>query len=196
MRSINPANAITLTGLVGGLVCIFCLQADYILPAIFIMPSLFLLDKLDGIVARKLNCASEMGAQLDSLADAVNFGVLIALFAFGQSGESLYVCAAGIFYAACASWRLARFNCEQSSLGYFSGLPTTNAAAWVFVALACIQWLPSLLHVGATVVVLVGAALCMVSTIKYSNRGLTTQILYLLVPISAGLFVYQALSYA
>lgn len=40
MRSINPANAITLTGLVGGLVCIFCLQADYILPAIFIMPSL------------------------------------------------------------------------------------------------------------------------------------------------------------
>lgn len=193
MRSFNPANAITLTGLLGGVVCIFCLQVGLMVPVVIILPCLFLLDKLDGMVARKLNCASELGAQLDSLADAVNFGVLIALYTFTLAGGNAYVGAAGVFYAVCACWRLARFNSEPSSPGFFCGVPTTNAAAWVFIVLPLIHFLPPSFQGVASVIVLIGAALFMVSTINYSNRGLTTKLLYILVPLALGLALYQML---
>lgn len=97
-------------------------------------------DALDGKVARLTDQATDFGAQLDSLADAITFGATPALlgkFAFDVFFPDLppkfsYLCAA--LFALCAILRLARFNVEtegleeESHLG-FKGLPSPAAAA-------------------------------------------------------------------
>ena len=94
-------------------------------------------DALDGHVARLTNSASEFGAQLDSLADLVTFGVAPAFmlvkmchsFAFLHR-EAVWMIAAA--FAACAAMRLARFNVESGEDDdhmHFSGLPSPAAGA-------------------------------------------------------------------
>ena len=91
-------------------------------------------DSVDGRVARLTRTQSEFGVQMDSLADAISFGVAPALIAwhwgletFGTAG--LVVC---FVYCACGVIRLARFNvmAAQSTgpSSYFIGLPTPAAA--------------------------------------------------------------------
>lgn len=93
------------------------------------------LDGLDGRVARMTNTQSEFGAEYDSLADMVSFGVAPALVAFSWSLDSLGKvgwCAAFI-YVAGAALRLARFNTQIGSVDkrFFVGLPSPAAAALV-----------------------------------------------------------------
>ncbi|MCH2161320.1 MAG: phosphatidylcholine/phosphatidylserine synthase [Phycisphaerales bacterium] len=118
-------------------------------------------DAIDGSVARLTRSTSDLGAQLDSLADMVTFGVapayimlrLVAYYYLGSSADaaaasmtvvgpevdSLYgkgVWAIAAFYICCAALRLARFNVEvggQDEGGHrtFRGLPTPGAAGVV-----------------------------------------------------------------
>ena len=103
-------------------------------------------DALDGSVARLTNQSTPFGAQLDSLADMVTFGVAPAFLAkvligfHARSSDSilpthpkLYYVAAAI-YVLCAAMRLARFNVESPGPRYsdhkeFRGLPSPAAAA-------------------------------------------------------------------
>ena len=93
---------------------------------------------MDGRVARLLNASSKLGAELDSLADFVNFGVAPAMFMYfwclsGQPDMPHHVknllLGAALFYALCDAFRLARFNTmlEQPTLPYwknfFLGVP-------------------------------------------------------------------------
>ncbi len=93
------------------------------------------LDGLDGRVARWTNTQSDFGAQYDSLADMVSFGVAPALVAFswalGETGKLGWVCA--FIYVAGAALRLARFNTQIGSVDkrYFVGLASPAAAALV-----------------------------------------------------------------
>ncbi len=95
-------------------------------------------DALDGRVARLLKASSKLGAELDSLADFVNFGVAPALYMyFWVLGGDLslplrmkqILLAFSLFYAMCDAFRLARFNTmlEQPTLPYwkhfFLGVP-------------------------------------------------------------------------
>jgi len=69
------------------------------------------LDGIDGGIARALNAQSRMGAEIDSLADAVNFGVAPALVIYltmlqGSQVGWIFV----LLYAVCVVLRLARFN--------------------------------------------------------------------------------------
>jgi CDP-diacylglycerol---serine O-phosphatidyltransferase len=93
-------------------------------------------DALDGHVARLSHTSSDFGAQLDSLCDAVSFGVapgfllvkMCPMFAYGHR-EAVWIIAAG--FASCAVLRLARFNVETSDDDdhmHFSGLPSPAAA--------------------------------------------------------------------
>jgi CDP-diacylglycerol--serine O-phosphatidyltransferase len=98
-------------------------------------------DSLDGWVARRLRTSTEIGAQLDSLCDAVTFGVvpgvLFKTFVEGMNAPttvtlSRYYLAAGACYALCAVIRLARFNVDNA-IGRedhkaFRGLPSPGAA--------------------------------------------------------------------
>ncbi len=95
-----------------------------------------LLDKLDGTTARLLNASSEVGAQLDSFADFVSFGIAPAFlwYTYLQTspvvhhGFLMTVC--GVFVVAVA-FRLARFNISEppGSKSYFYGVPTTLLGA-------------------------------------------------------------------
>lgn len=101
-------------------------------------------DGMDGRIARLLKASSKLGAELDSLADFVNFGVAPAMFMyFWLTGKTFGAAAAAItppamvravlgcalFYAMCDCFRLARFNTmlEQDSVPYwkhfFTGVP-------------------------------------------------------------------------
>jgi CDP-diacylglycerol--serine O-phosphatidyltransferase len=90
------------------------------------------LDGLDGRVARLTNTQSKFGAEYDSLADMVSFGVAPALvmfsFALGDLGK--FGWSAAFIYVACAALRLARFNTqiETSDKQYFTGLASPSAA--------------------------------------------------------------------
>ena len=101
------------------------------------------MDGLDGRVARLLNAQSEFGAQYDSIADMVSFGVAPALIMFEWSLSSMqnlsfsYAAKLGwlaaFVYVACAGLRLARFNVQVGSIDkrFFMGLASPASAAVV-----------------------------------------------------------------
>lgn len=96
-------------------------------------------DMLDGRIARATRSGSRFGEELDSLVDAISFGLAPALlmyFAVLDRGgwDWLFV----FLYAACAVLRLARFNVEQAgrAKSHFNGLPSPAAA----LTLATFYW--------------------------------------------------------
>lgn len=92
-------------------------------------------DGLDGRVARMANAETAFGAQLDSLADMISFGLAPALLLYTWSlsalGKPGWLVA--FLYVACTALRLARFNVqlEHPDKHYFQGLNTTVSAACV-----------------------------------------------------------------
>lgn len=93
------------------------------------------LDGLDGRVARLTNTQSDFGAEYDSLADMVSFGVAPALVAFSWGLQDLGKVGwvAAFVYVAGAALRLARFNTQidTADKNYFTGLASPAAAAIV-----------------------------------------------------------------
>jgi CDP-diacylglycerol---serine O-phosphatidyltransferase len=97
-----------------------------------------IVDFIDGFVARLFNSTSEMGKQLDSLADVVSFGVApgIILYqllriSFIQEENGLditmWALLPALIFPAAAAWRLARFNIENNTGGDFKGVPSPAA---------------------------------------------------------------------
>ncbi|MBU2098113.1 MAG: CDP-diacylglycerol--serine O-phosphatidyltransferase [Gammaproteobacteria bacterium] len=93
------------------------------------------MDGLDGRVARLTNTQSAFGAQFDSLADMVSFGVAPALIVFSWALSSLGNAgwAASFIYMSCAALRLARFNVQLGTVDkrFFVGLQSPVAAGLV-----------------------------------------------------------------
>ena len=93
------------------------------------------LDGLDGRVARMTNTSSDFGAEYDSLADMVSFGVAPSLVVFTWVLDDIGKLGwfAAFIYVAGAALRLARFNTQIGSTDkrYFIGLPSPAAAAAV-----------------------------------------------------------------
>lgn len=101
------------------------------------------LDGLDGRVARMTNTSSAFGAEYDSLADMVSFGVAPALVMYNWALDDIGKLGffAAFLYVAGAALRLARFNTQIGSVDkrYFIGLPSPAAAA----TLAGLVWAAS-----------------------------------------------------
>lgn len=97
-----------------------------------------LFDILDGRAARLTGNVSRFGAEYDSIADTVSFGVAPAVLAFHAGHISDLRWAGGVMafvYTACASLRLARFNVQSGRYLYrFDGLPTPAGAGMVLSA--------------------------------------------------------------
>ncbi len=96
-------------------------------------------DALDGRVARAANAGTQFGEELDSLVDAVSFGLAPAMIMYfaildRDGWDWIFV----FFFAAMAVMRLARFNIEQAgtSKSYFQGLPSPAAG----ITLASYYW--------------------------------------------------------
>lgn len=94
------------------------------------------LDGLDGRIARLLRSESEMGAELDSLVDFVNFGVApgLMIYMWGLHGLQSGGWIATLIYASCCLLRLARFNignrpnAEKPIATNFTGVPSPAGA--------------------------------------------------------------------
>ncbi|HSV97868.1 MAG TPA: CDP-diacylglycerol--serine O-phosphatidyltransferase [Spirochaetota bacterium] len=135
-----------------------------------------LLDGLDGPIARALKVDSTIGAELDSLADCVTFGVAPGYLAyqaylsgmivpvFGKSVDM------GIFLASifpiCAAYRLARFNVTHVS-NSFSGLPSPVAGIVIALVPVCFHG-DEIPRIGFAVFFVI-IALLMVSTFRYQK---------------------------
>ncbi|MDO4218812.1 MAG: CDP-diacylglycerol--serine O-phosphatidyltransferase [Synergistaceae bacterium] len=88
-------------------------------------------DLMDGRIARKLGSSSSFGVELDSLADAISFGVAPAFLVYAAYFSDLGIIGhiVASFYALCSVLRLARFNISTNVPdGYFYGLPTPAGA--------------------------------------------------------------------
>ncbi len=126
------------------------INPTYLSIGVFLLIGALFCDALDGRVARLTDHTSRFGEQLDSLADAVSFGVAPAMLmitlvqrelvhwgepplGFGRFGQ--FVVFIGAIYASCAVLRLARFtveaSIEEASHEGFRGLPSPGAAASV-----------------------------------------------------------------
>ncbi|MFV1983128.1 MAG: CDP-diacylglycerol--serine O-phosphatidyltransferase [Thiohalomonadales bacterium] len=153
---------------------IAAMQNHFIVAAIAIFIAM-LLDGLDGRVARLTNTQSDFGAQYDSLADLISFGLAPSLVMYQWSllnmGKAGWLVA--FIYAATAALRLARFNTQVGTAdkNYFQGLPSPAAAAIVAGAV----WVGQDYNVTgrlvdiAAMIVTVTAGLLMVSNIRYHS---------------------------
>ena len=141
-------NIVTLASLCSGVTSLrFSLEGRYEIAMLFILIAA-LLDGLDGRLARFLGQESRFGAELDSLADFVNFGISPSLMIYLHSLKSLdsFGWGAVLIYVVCAALRLARFNvisieeehCPEKKLlptGFFLGVPITISGFLVLMPL-------------------------------------------------------------
>lgn len=128
-------NLLTITAICAGLTAIrFGFQGDFE-TAVRLVLLAMVLDGLDGRLARLMNCQSPFGAELDSLADFLNFGVapgLILYFWALQDFSAGWLAVLG--YTICCVLRLARFNVTSKSdageteSNFFEGVPSPAGA--------------------------------------------------------------------
>lgn len=150
LRAITP-NALTALALCAGLTGVrFAIAAANIHPgapgpsedsvwqlAVVMILVASVLDGVDGQVARLLRGTSRFGAELDSLSDAISFGVapalILYLWSLSESPRFGWVCA--LLFAVFCALRLARFNAAidaseqpRKSAGYLTGIPAPAGA--------------------------------------------------------------------
>ena len=94
-------------------------------------------DFFDGFVARTMGWTSRLGAELDSLADVISFGVVpgalttVMLTTMNVDYPWIFL---GFIITLASAYRLAKYNTSENSNAYFRGLPTpANALLWIGV---------------------------------------------------------------
>lgn len=137
MKKLIP-NLITLLNLLFGciaLVAVFRKQFDYCFYCLLLAAAA---DFLDGFVARLLGVQSDLGKELDSLADVVTFGVVpgfvmynLIVFSIGTAAPNIqpenalfYTAYLGLLVPLASAYRLAKFNTDSRQAYHFIGLPT------------------------------------------------------------------------
>ena len=136
-------NMLTVAALCAGLSSIrFTIDGNYPLAATLILIAA-VLDVCDGALARFLRTMSGIGAELDSLSDAISFGVAPAILVYMWIAQDVPQIGwiAALFYAACCVMRLARFNLGSrapdaaATQGHFTGVPAPAGAILLMLPL-------------------------------------------------------------
>ena len=139
-------------------------------------------DMLDGRVARATNSGTEFGEQLDSLVDAISFGLAPAMITYfavltpSEPGRDRWSWILVFFFSMCAVLRLARFNITQAGAkkSYFLGLPSPAAGG----TLATYHWFAQTPLYQQTMIgdlpwhelvkyLMIGLSLLMISNVRY-----------------------------
>ncbi len=171
-------SVLTTFGMFAGFYSIIAsINGDFTTAAISIMIAM-LWDTLDGRVARLTNTQSEFGAEYDSLADLVSFGLAPALLVYEWTLSDLgrFGWLAAFIYLACAALRLARFNTQVGSADkrYFQGFPSPAAAGVIATMIWLKIWTYAFFdsdvisigyYLGAGITIVCG--LLMVSNVRY-----------------------------
>lgn len=149
LRSYTAADAFTIANASCGTVAIFlCLEAlagqqpRYLWAAVGLLPLALVCDVLDGYVARlSRSRQSRLGADLDSLADVISFGVAPAVLGYTLGLRGGWDMLLLTYFVVCGVSRLARFNVTAEALAdtgtgkvrYFEGTPIPTSIAIVAV---------------------------------------------------------------
>lgn len=141
LRAVVP-NAITAAALCSGLTGIrFAIGADWDKTIIAVILA-GLLDGIDGRIARLLKAQSRFGAEMDSLADSLSFGMAPALilYLWVLQDWPRFGWFAALAFAICCALRLARFNAQidvdeqpHKSAGFLTGVPAPVGAGLAFM---------------------------------------------------------------
>jgi CDP-diacylglycerol---serine O-phosphatidyltransferase len=164
----------TLANLFCGYGCVvYATRGDFDTAALLIGIAM-VIDMLDGLIARLTNSQSAFGAELDSLADVVSFGLAPAILAFtwglwplGRLGW-----ATGFIYVTAAALRLARFNIQAtaSDKRYFAGMPSPAAASVIASTVYLWPWgLQDPRAAAPALAVVLVPAFLMVSTVRFRS---------------------------
>ena len=147
LRAIAP-NAVTALALCSGLTAIrFAIDGKWELAVLMVLIA-GLLDGIDGKIARMMRGESRFGAELDSLSDAISFGVAPALILYLWSLQTIgrFGWMIALVHALFCALRLARFNAQidaeeqpHKSAGFLTGVPSPAAA--VLALLPLYLWL-------------------------------------------------------
>lgn len=127
-------NILTSINLLCGCLAIVALQNENTYLAYIFFLLALIMDFLDGMVARLLNAYSELGKQLDSLADLVSFGVFpgfLWLELFKHSEWNYYtmlIMILSFLFTVAVALRLAKFNIDERQSTDFLGIPSPAAA--------------------------------------------------------------------
>lgn len=143
LRAVAP-NAVTALALCAGLTGVKFAIAGEWQQAVLMVMTAGVLDGIDGTIARMVRGESRFGAELDSLADAISFGVSPALILFTWSLHDLprigWLCA--LVFAVFCALRLARFNAAidtshqpHKSAGFLTGVPAPVGAGLALLPL-------------------------------------------------------------
>jgi CDP-diacylglycerol--serine O-phosphatidyltransferase len=147
VRGLSLSDVLTLANGLGGagaLLAVLGYMADgrlaWLALALALYPVCLTMDFLDGRVARARGRSSPLGADLDSLADIVSFGVAPAAIGFAAGLRGGWDILPLLFLVACAIGRLARYNVtaadladESGKVRAFEGVPVTGSALVVAV---------------------------------------------------------------
>ena len=205
-------SAITLAGLCAGATAIpFAMYGNW-KGAVAAVVIAAILDTMDGWIARLIGAGSEFGAQLDSLADLVSFGivpsVVVYMWTLTGAGGAGWVMA--LIYAMCCAIRLARFNVESIDVDappakHFTGMPTPIAACLILLPMQLTFHFsdPAFRNPMVTAVMIAIVAIMMVSRVPTfslkrlhipKNRRLTVTAVSLPIVASAILFPWATLA--
>ena len=149
LRSYTPADALTIGNAACGTIAIFlCLDymasgsPRFLWTAFLLLPLALVCDVLDGYVARlNRRRQSALGADLDSLADVISFGVAPAVLGFTLGLRGGWDMVILTYFVICGVSRLARFNVTASALAdtetgkvkYFEGTPIPTSIVIVLL---------------------------------------------------------------
>jgi CDP-diacylglycerol--serine O-phosphatidyltransferase len=128
---------VTCLGLAGATYAIFLIMDGKIILGGSLVLITALMDGIDGELARRWNASSELGLQLDSLADVVCFGVapavLMTQYLSGTIVPSWLAWGSAAVFVLCSALRLARFNTSIADdlLKDSQGFPTTGAGSFL-----------------------------------------------------------------
>lgn len=175
--------------------------------AMALLASAAILDALDGRIARVLNATSRMGEEIDSLADAVNFGVAPAFIVWATLlPDNRVGWMVALLYAVCIVLRLARFNAlldsdlPQYTKDYFVGMPAPAGAIGAIGPLAAKSQWPGewwSTQTAETVVILwmIGVSLLVVSRIPMRKIHTFAVSPNMAAPLLAGVAIVAAAAF-
>ncbi len=165
-RTIIP-NMITSGNMLCGMLSLVLSFHGHFVPAAWLIYIAVFFDFMDGKMARKLGGSSSFGAELDSLADVVSFGVAPAMVMYGVYLRGFLGVTGAIvaaFFALCGALRLARFNVRHAD-DSFQGLPIPAGGYFVISFVVAGVYL----HPAVMAAIVAATGILMISSVPFGN---------------------------